>query len=97
MVPLEAMACGRPVLAYRGGGAVEVVQEGITGDFFERQEAESLVAALRRFRPEAYDPGAIRTHAEQYDRTRFRAAISAHLEAVMAVSRRGAEKGAAPT
>ncbi len=83
MVPLEAQAAGRPVLALRAGGAVEVVVDGETGAFFEEQQEESLVEALKRFRPEAYHPARIRAHAEQYDRPRFRAAILRHLEGVI--------------
>jgi len=76
MVPLEAMASGRPVLAYRGGGAVEVVQANVTGAFFDAQEPAGLIEALRRFNPDAYDPAVIRAHAERYDRPRFRTAIA---------------------
>jgi len=91
MVPLEAQACGRPVLALRQGGAVEVIVEGETGAFFEEQDDDSLVAALKRFQPDAYNPARIRAHAEQYDRPRFRAAIRRHLDGVIARHR-----GAAP-
>ena len=76
MVPLEAMASGRPVLAYRRGGALEVIQENLTGGFFDAQDPASLVEALRHFNPDAYDPAVIRAHAERYDRPRFRAAIA---------------------
>jgi glycosyltransferase involved in cell wall biosynthesis len=76
MVPLEAMACGRPVLAYGAGGALEVVVPEVTGAFYQEQTAASLVAALRAFQPETYDPAVIRAHAERYDRPRFRAAIA---------------------
>jgi glycosyltransferase involved in cell wall biosynthesis len=76
MVPLEAMASGRPVLAYGAGGAVEVVVPEKTGAFFSEQTAGSLAEALRGFQAEAYDSAAIRAHAERYDRPRFRAAIA---------------------
>ena len=49
IVPLEAMASGAPVLAYRGGGALETVVEGATGLFFDQQTPESLADAVRRF------------------------------------------------
>jgi len=75
LVPLEAMAAGRPVLAFRAGGATEVVLQGVTGDFFERQAIDSLMAALKTFRPESYQPATIRSHALRYDRPHFREAI----------------------
>ncbi len=75
LLPVEVMACGRPVLAYRGGGAVETVVEGRTGEFFDRQTPEALREAVRRFDPDAYDPASIRRHAEGWRRERFSAEI----------------------
>lgn len=72
LIPIEVMACGRPVLAYRGGGALYTSVPGLTGEFFEEQTVESLEAALRSFRPELYDPARIREHAMQWDSRRFR-------------------------
>src|SRR5438093_534733 len=71
MVPLEAMASGRPVLAYRRGGALEVVQENLTGGFFDAQDPASLVEALRHFNPDAYDTAVLRSTTDSYDRPRF--------------------------
>jgi glycosyltransferase involved in cell wall biosynthesis len=84
MVPLEAMASGRPVLAYRAGGATEVVEDGVTGAFFDEQSEESLVGALRAFNADRFDPARLRAHAERYDRPRFREAIGSYVERVMA-------------
>ena len=50
MAPLEIAAAGRPTIAYRGGGAVETIVEGVTGVFFDRQEPEDLAAAITRLR-----------------------------------------------
>jgi len=47
IVPLEAMACGRPVIAYRAGGAQETVVDGETGIFFAEQTVAALVAAVK--------------------------------------------------
>ncbi|MBV8244404.1 MAG: glycosyltransferase [Candidatus Eremiobacteraeota bacterium] len=66
LVPLEAAATGRPVIAYRGGGALETVRDGETGRFFDAQTPEALAAALRDFAPEDYDPAVLRAHAEQF-------------------------------
>lgn len=71
LTPLEAMASGTPVLALGRGGATETVVTGVTGDFFAEQSVGSLVAALRRFRPQDYDPAALRARAEEFATDRF--------------------------
>ncbi len=77
IAPVEAMACGRPVLAYGAGGALETVAPGLSGLFFHRQEAADLAEVLAAFRDEDYDPWTIRRHAEQFDAARFRERIGA--------------------
>jgi glycosyltransferase involved in cell wall biosynthesis len=77
IVPLEAMAAGRPVLAYGAGGALESVVAGVTGEFFPHQTVASLVGALTHFRPERYDPAIIRRHAEQFDVAVFATKVQA--------------------
>jgi len=72
IAPVEAMACGRPVIAYAGGGALETVVEGRTGLFFREQTSEALAAAIERFETLDFDPAVIRRHAEQFDTTVFR-------------------------
>lgn len=69
---VEAMAAGRPVVAYRGGGALEIIKEGVTGVFFDKQNIESLICALRSFEPNKFDPEIIRYHALQYDKEIFK-------------------------
>lgn len=71
LVPLEAMACARPVLALRCGGAIETVREGVTGAFFDVCDSECLRRAWERFDPGAYDPEAIRRHAAKFGVQRF--------------------------
>jgi len=71
LVPVEAMACGRPVLAFAGGGALETVLPGVTGEFFGSQDVSVLHAAIEKFNPDAYDPGVIRSHAERWRVERF--------------------------
>ncbi len=79
LVPVEAMACGAPIVAFRGGGATHTVVEGLTGAFFDEQTPDSIEAAIRTFDPAALDHSAIRVHAEQWDvgafRSRIRAAV----------------------
>jgi glycosyltransferase involved in cell wall biosynthesis len=72
LVPVESMACGRPVLAFAKGGAMETVMPGKTGELFGEQTAGAIRAAVEGFQPDAYDPEAIRLHAEAWDAPRFR-------------------------
>lgn len=79
IVPLEAMASGKPVLALRAGGLLETHIEGTTGAFFNAPRAASLAEAWNRFDPAAYDPVAIRNHAEQFSTERFLDGFAARL------------------
>ena len=72
LTPVEVMACGRPVLAYAGGGARYTVIPGLSGELFATQTPEDLMDAVRAFDGDAYDPDAIREHAMQWDRKEFR-------------------------
>jgi glycosyltransferase involved in cell wall biosynthesis len=80
LVPVEIMACGRPVLAYADGGALHTVKAGVTGAFFATQTPEAIVEAVRAHDPAVYDPQAIREHALQWDRPAFRARLLAAVE-----------------
>jgi glycosyltransferase involved in cell wall biosynthesis len=71
MAPLEANAAGRPVIAYRAGGAVETVEEGVTGVFFEEPSSMSLAEAIEKFEGLRFDQYTLRRHAEKFDRTVF--------------------------
>ncbi|HEX8981485.1 MAG TPA: glycosyltransferase [Ktedonobacterales bacterium] len=71
IAPVEAQACGKPVIAYGAGGALTTVIEGLTGVFFREQTAESLAAVVANFRAEYFSSIAIRQHAEQFDTARF--------------------------
>jgi glycosyltransferase involved in cell wall biosynthesis len=71
IAPVEAMAAGRPVIAYAGGGALDTVKPGVTGEFFTELTPESLAGAVRDFDPTRYDPATIRSHAEQFDQAVF--------------------------
>lgn len=77
IVPVEAMACGSPVIALNEGGAVDSVVPGVTGEMVvpgtDEVVIEGFVDALRSFRPGACDPAAVRKHAELFSRAAFRA------------------------
>ena len=78
IVPLEAMASGRPVIAYRKGGAMETVVEGVTGLFFDEQTSESLNKAIFFYEANAglFTADAIRSHALTFDVAIFKQKIS---------------------
>lgn len=86
LVPVEVMACGRPVIAYAGGGALETIVAGRSGEFLDRQEVTPLVDLVREFDPDAYDPGEIRRHAEQWSVERFQQRLE---KVVLEVARTG--------
>ncbi len=67
ITPLEAQACGRPVIAYKAGGALETILEGKTGIFFEEQTPQALKEAIKKFDPNSFDPLVIRNHALKFD------------------------------
>lgn len=71
---VEAMATGKPVLAYKSGGALEIVEEGKTGEFFTAPEVEILVDGLRRLveNEDKYDPAYIRQSALRFSKEEFR-------------------------
>lgn len=82
LIPVEVMACGRPVIAFGAGGALETVVPGVTGELFAAQTTESLRAAVRAFDPDAYEPRAIRDHALRWRRERFIEEIRSVVDAV---------------
>jgi glycosyltransferase involved in cell wall biosynthesis len=74
IAPVEAQACGTPVLAFGRGGACETVIDGITGLHFHEQTPEAICDAVERFEglTQGFDPTSLRTHAEQFSTTTFR-------------------------
>jgi glycosyltransferase involved in cell wall biosynthesis len=72
IAPVEAMAAGKPVVAYRAGGALDTVVEGRTGIFFDRPDAEALTAAIEASGTQSFDPSEIRAHARTFDTVVFR-------------------------
>jgi glycosyltransferase involved in cell wall biosynthesis len=71
IVPVEAMASGRPVIAYGRGGATETVVAGRTGLFFDEQSEEALIDAIARLEDLSLDPVEIALHAQQFNPARF--------------------------
>jgi glycosyltransferase involved in cell wall biosynthesis len=84
IVPLEAQACGRPVVALARGGAIETVIAGETGLLVDDLSADRFADAIARVMDHPFDAGAIRRHAERFGRERF----GDEMEAVVAESGR---------
>lgn len=80
IAPVQAQAAGRPIIAYKGGGALDTVVPAGTGEFFEKATVDSLKSVWRRFDAGAYDPETIRRHAQRFDTAVFRQRISAFVE-----------------
>ncbi len=72
IVPLEAMASGKPVIAYGKGGALETVVEGVTGTFFYEQTEEALASAVERASSSFFNHETIRAHALKFSRTVYK-------------------------
>jgi glycosyltransferase involved in cell wall biosynthesis len=79
MTPVEAQACGRPVIAFGEGGATETVADGVTGVLFQPQTADGLREAVRRFESVRFDPAACRERALGLSTARFRDRMEAFL------------------
>lgn len=78
IVPVEAMACGKPVIAYKVGGALETVVDGVTGLFFDQQTSDSLIDAVQRFEAveSSFNSLRIAEHARTFDKEIFKKKIS---------------------
>lgn len=77
---VESMAAGRPVIAYRKGGATETILEGVTGEFLDEQSWEELADTMIRFDDKRYDPERIRAHAGTFHQTTFQQSIRQFVE-----------------
>jgi glycosyltransferase involved in cell wall biosynthesis len=100
LTPLEAMASGRPVVAYGAGGALETVVDGKTGLFFHEQTADALITALRVVTQVPFVPEALQEHALRFDTHVFQERMRQFVQAATAEHRMiyatGAESGPLP-
>jgi len=85
IAPVEAMACGKPVLAYGKGGLLESVVPGVTGEFFADASLATMEDALGRLlmNSKKYDPKKIRAHAEKFSREMFERSFRAAVQSVL--------------
>ncbi len=83
IVSVEAMAAGTPVIAYKGGGALDYLLPGETGEFFDTASVESLKTVLKGFTSDAYTPSRIAKHAQQFSTSAFHAKIDKYLQDII--------------
>lgn len=83
IVPVEAMASGRPVIAFRRGGATETVVDGMTGVFFDEQSVDALIAAEERARSIAWDSSEIAAYASHFSTAVFEKQMALHINQLL--------------
>ncbi|MFW5692176.1 MAG: glycosyltransferase [Chloroflexota bacterium] len=90
ITPVQAQAAGRPVIAYGGGGALDTVIPGLSGEHFHELTVDSLAEVMAAFDDSRYDPEEMRQHAARFDQAVFQQQIDAYIEQAYAVFRTGA-------
>lgn len=83
IAPVEALSVGRPVIAFKGGGALDTIEPGITGEYFVDPTVDSLVQTLQNFDATAYNPADCRAQAEKFSADSFRHKLMTYLEQVV--------------
>lgn len=83
ITPVEAMAAGTPVIAYRAGGALDYIIPGKNGEFFGSQTPESLTKALKNFKPNKYNHATISRYAERFSADQFQKKIRHFLSTII--------------
>ncbi len=96
IVPIEAQACGKPVLAFKAGGALETVIEGETGLFFDEIGTPLTAAILAFERATHWDPLRIRANAERFSEAKFHEAMGKVIERAIRAKREALESRAEP-
>ncbi len=81
IVPMEAQACGTPVIAYARGGILDVIADGCTGVLVAEQTVDAFMTALQSFDEKKYDRKAIREHAQQFHTDHFQRKMKEVIEA----------------
>jgi len=95
IAPLEANLAGRPVIAYRDGGALDTVVDGHTGIFFEVQTPAALADAVRRCEAVQWNPAELRHHAERFSEAVFRDRMLAVIDRALDETRHLASRDSA--
>jgi len=81
IVAMEALASGKPIVAFRGGDVVEHVEEGKSGIFFESQTVSDIVEAVQKLDTLEYNPEYNREKAKKFDKRLFKARIKEYIDA----------------
>jgi glycosyltransferase involved in cell wall biosynthesis len=84
LVPVEANACGTPVIAYRGGGVLETQKEGVTAAFFNEQTPDSIAQILSSFDHKKYSQENCRKNAEPFRQSHFEQELHTQIDRLMA-------------
>ncbi len=84
IVPVEAMASGRPVVAFGRGGVLDTVIDGVTGALFHEQTVDALVDAVERCERQQFDPLALSRHASRFGKRRFQLEMRSLIDAQLA-------------
>ncbi|MCH4552103.1 glycosyltransferase [Aestuariibaculum lutulentum] len=71
IVPVEAQACGTPVLAYGKGGALETIEDGVSGTFFYEQSVDAIINGVAKMNSIKFEPERVRDNAEKFSKERF--------------------------
>lgn len=93
IVAIEAMASGRPLIAYRGGDIPEHMEEGKAGIFFERQNSTDIIEAVKKIEAMSFDPEAIRKSVLKFDREIFKSRIKDYIEKALMEHKRRTSDG----
>lgn len=80
IVPVEAMACGKPVIAFGTGGFLETVKDGVTGEFFYNQTADSLISLLTKFDAKRFSQKDCVARAKQFDVETFKKKLATFVQ-----------------
>lgn len=72
---VEAMAAGLPIIAYKKGGALDIVEDGVTGVFFDNQTAESLIQAIGKFETTQFSYNTLVQRSKRFDKSLFETKI----------------------
>jgi glycosyltransferase involved in cell wall biosynthesis len=84
IAPIEGLASGTPLIAYKAGGALDYVREGQTGTFFNEQTVDSLIGALKRFENVKFDHAAIRASAAVFSPEIFKRRMQDLIDSITA-------------
>jgi glycosyltransferase involved in cell wall biosynthesis len=82
LTPVEAQACGKPVIAFGVGGVTESVTEGVTGLFFREQTVGALIAAVRAFKTMHFDPALARQNSLRFSREVFKERLGSYISSL---------------